>query len=350
MPHDEIDEFQGEYRWLSNFWVARVELDGVFYPTVENAYQAAKAPPGSREPFVSCTPTQAKKMGRVFEVEDWPARKVGVMRALLAEKFAHGTPMAERLLATGAARLVEGNAWGDVFWGVCKGRGENMLGRLLMARRDVLRGLPEPEIEIDPALLAPRPAARAAEVASDGAQGPAKSSILPSLGRMTPAEIEDLREQNWRRDTHSQAIAIATRIILRGAPPEWPPVDGARLNLQTVEAMGAWTRRRIEEEAPPELRVEVAHEMNVMIERAMAANGAKAAKAEEERSRTLERSVRDAAVRKQRFAEKDRQRDQSSESLQKVLAVPVASSADALAGLQGFSDGFADSGSPGSLF
>lgn len=38
-----IKEFQGEYRWLSNFWPARVVLDGVEYPTVENAYQASKA-------------------------------------------------------------------------------------------------------------------------------------------------------------------------------------------------------------------------------------------------------------------------------------------------------------------
>ena len=37
-----IDRFDGEYRFLSNFWYARVSLDGVVYPYVENAYQAAK--------------------------------------------------------------------------------------------------------------------------------------------------------------------------------------------------------------------------------------------------------------------------------------------------------------------
>lgn len=37
-----ISEFQGQYRFLSNFWPAVVQLDGIYYPTVEHAYQAAK--------------------------------------------------------------------------------------------------------------------------------------------------------------------------------------------------------------------------------------------------------------------------------------------------------------------
>ena len=37
-----IDSFQGEYRFLSNFWPCVVEYEGTEYPSVENAYQAAK--------------------------------------------------------------------------------------------------------------------------------------------------------------------------------------------------------------------------------------------------------------------------------------------------------------------
>lgn len=143
--HD-IREFQGEYRWLSNFWPAPVELDGVVYPCVENAYQAAKLAIEKRIefPYASCAPGLAKRAGRGTQGEDWPRRKVGVMHFLLAQKFAFGTPLAERLLATGDAVLIEGNRWHDTFWGVCNGRGKNVLGRLLMARRDVLRGLVDP--------------------------------------------------------------------------------------------------------------------------------------------------------------------------------------------------------------
>jgi len=35
--------------------------------------------------------------------------------------------------------LIEGNTWGDTYWGVCRGRGSNNLGKLLMKIREVLR-------------------------------------------------------------------------------------------------------------------------------------------------------------------------------------------------------------------
>jgi len=41
----------------------------------------------------------------------------------------------EALLDTGNAKLVEGNYWGDVEWGVCRGKGKNKLGKILMKVR-----------------------------------------------------------------------------------------------------------------------------------------------------------------------------------------------------------------------
>lgn len=38
-------------------------------------------------------------------------------------------------LATGDAILIEGNTWGDRFWGVCEGFGQNHLGHVLMRVR-----------------------------------------------------------------------------------------------------------------------------------------------------------------------------------------------------------------------
>lgn len=37
-----VNRFAGIYEFLSNFYPAPVTLDGVVYPTVENAFQAAK--------------------------------------------------------------------------------------------------------------------------------------------------------------------------------------------------------------------------------------------------------------------------------------------------------------------
>jgi predicted NAD-dependent protein-ADP-ribosyltransferase YbiA (DUF1768 family) len=71
---------------------------------------------------------------------DWDDTKINTMLTLLRQKFALGSELAKKLLDTGNRDLVEGNTWGDTFWGVCKGQGENMLGKLLMQVRAELRG------------------------------------------------------------------------------------------------------------------------------------------------------------------------------------------------------------------
>lgn len=136
----DILEFQGANRWLSNFWPAQVMHDGRIYPTVENAYQAAKAHPSMRAQFCNCKPGEAKRLAKKLVLEpSWESEKVHVMRALLSQKFSVGSRLASLLLATGDGRIVEGNRWGDTFWGVCNGVGENNLGKLLMERREFLR-------------------------------------------------------------------------------------------------------------------------------------------------------------------------------------------------------------------
>ena len=138
----DILEFSGEHRWLSNFWPAPVIMDGEEYPSVENAYQAAKVLPSVRKVFTTCAPGVAKKMGQPpnFRAPKWwHDRKVDIMRGLIAQKFAPGTELGEKLLATGVVNIEEGNSWGDTFWGVCEGHGENHLGKLIMEQRDALR-------------------------------------------------------------------------------------------------------------------------------------------------------------------------------------------------------------------
>jgi ribA/ribD-fused uncharacterized protein len=128
--------FFGEYRWLSNFWPATVRMDGVTYPTVENAYQAAKTiTPSEREQFVNVTPGRAKQLGKAIWLrKDWDREKEAIMLALLRQKFRH-PDLQVKLIMTADAHLEESNDWGDVYWGVCNGKGQNRLGHLLMAVR-----------------------------------------------------------------------------------------------------------------------------------------------------------------------------------------------------------------------
>ena len=132
-----IEAFKDEYRWLSNFWPVDVLLDGLCYKSVENAYQAAKSSePTLRAIFMNCSPGQAKRAGRSLIIrKDWEQIKLNVMKDLLQQKFSQ-PEFREKLKATGTCQIIEGNTWGDTFWGKCKEVGQNNLGKLIMEIRD----------------------------------------------------------------------------------------------------------------------------------------------------------------------------------------------------------------------
>lgn len=136
-----IDSFSGKYRFLSNFAPCKVQLDGIEYNSTESAYQASKTlnPEGRRKIREAKTPGEAKKLGRtVYLREDWEDVKLDVMENLLRQKFSQ-PDFKRALLNTEDEELLEGNSWNDVFWGICKGKGENHLGKLLMKIRKELK-------------------------------------------------------------------------------------------------------------------------------------------------------------------------------------------------------------------
>lgn len=136
-----IDSFSGEHQFLSNFWYEDVALpDGFLYKTNEHAFQAAKtlSEIQRREILVAPTPGKAKLLGRSVTLrKDWEFIKLNVMLHLTRQKFKNPL-LAAKLLATGDAELIEGNHWGDKFWGVCDGEGLNWLGKILMCVRNEL--------------------------------------------------------------------------------------------------------------------------------------------------------------------------------------------------------------------
>lgn len=104
------------------------------------------------------SPLAAKVIGRRLNIgKDWDDRRVEYMRAVVTAKFEIPN-LREMLLATGDAKLVEGNSWGDKYWGAIwqpetgfvgtswgsrNGRvlvGQNMLGVILMKLREEING------------------------------------------------------------------------------------------------------------------------------------------------------------------------------------------------------------------
>lgn len=139
----DITIFDGKYAFLSNFHEVSVYYDGRVYGSSEAAYQAQKAVKfDDAWEFTKYAPLKAKRMGRKIEIRlDWAAVRVAFMRDILFAKFFQNPALAERLLATGNCKLVEGNYWHDTFWGVDSetGEGQNNLGKLLMEIREELK-------------------------------------------------------------------------------------------------------------------------------------------------------------------------------------------------------------------
>lgn len=152
---EAITSFRGQYKFLSNFSFSPFKAEpygtGVIlqWRTVEHYYQASKA-----DSFEVCkkicnarSPRHAKHMGRQITLrEDWD-KELGLEVMLAGLRYKFAIPMLqEKLLATDDLPLIEGNTWGDRYWGMVEipgneGHwiGENHLGILLMQVREELQ-------------------------------------------------------------------------------------------------------------------------------------------------------------------------------------------------------------------
>ena len=136
-----INSFRGEFFFLSNFYPVVIWNAGICYPSAEHAYQAAKTfNQAERLAIASLDKSgQAKRAGRIVTLRpDWEQVKLSVMESIVRKKFSL-TSLAQKLVNTLPAQLVEGNTWGDRYWGVCNGVGANHLGKILMkVRKDLM--------------------------------------------------------------------------------------------------------------------------------------------------------------------------------------------------------------------
>lgn len=135
-----IKGFTGPYAWLSNFYI---EPDGTF---VEFEYQRAKCAEFHDRNELDklwatgkVTPKMAKALGKGVKIrEDWDDVKVNIMLFYVTKKFRDHEDLRILLQLTGKAHIEETNWWGDTFWGVCNGLGQNILGDILMQVRGEL--------------------------------------------------------------------------------------------------------------------------------------------------------------------------------------------------------------------
>lgn len=141
-----IDDFRGEFAFLSNFAYTTILWRGRIYTTNEHFYQAHKAKhmPDHERIRAAATPGEAKTMGspkmlsRAALVPRWDDDKDAVMWQGLFLKFTQHPELMQRLFMLNGHTLIEGNVWHDNYWGDCKCPkcekidGRNQLGVMLM--------------------------------------------------------------------------------------------------------------------------------------------------------------------------------------------------------------------------
>jgi len=153
MSEKTLWNWQDEYEFLRNDFSAEVQFNGITFPTVEHAFQAAKSQDlNAKLKFTEefLTPREAKEMGRTLDLRpDWDEVRDVIMMILVRVKFFDNEDLGTKLLETGTANLVMGFSTPskyDAYWGAliteCDSNpivdGDNRLGRILMDVRQEL--------------------------------------------------------------------------------------------------------------------------------------------------------------------------------------------------------------------
>lgn len=131
-----------EFKELSNMYASPFQLDGKTWPSVEHYFQAQKFPTDAayqEEIRKAKSGAKAKSLGQSQEHPirpDWNTYRIEAMEKGVEAKFKQNEALKKLLASTGNRELIEASPT-DTFWGVGKaGKGQNMLGKILMKVRD----------------------------------------------------------------------------------------------------------------------------------------------------------------------------------------------------------------------
>jgi len=140
---EPITSFRGEHYFLSNMYPCGIKVNSLRFKSSESVFQSFKLLDlEQRKMFQHLDGYKAKKYfshNKNLIRPDWNQVKLDIMKLVVYYKFKQNPYLASLLVETGDAELIEGNHWGDTFWGVCNNRGENHLGKILMDCRSELR-------------------------------------------------------------------------------------------------------------------------------------------------------------------------------------------------------------------
>lgn len=127
-------QFKDDYFFLSTFYICAFKLviDGkeCSFTNAEAAYQAQKVPEIA-DKFSQVKGLEAKRIGEKLEItaKNWDNIFLYAMARALNAKFKDKYLFFRLKIIEGD--IIYENPYGDIFWGVSKGSGKNLLGKLL---------------------------------------------------------------------------------------------------------------------------------------------------------------------------------------------------------------------------
>lgn len=129
--------FRNKFYFLSNMFNCTVMYNDCTYLCAESAFQAQKCiNEEEKKLFIKANGFTAKKWGKKVALrKDWNTVRVSVMEDIVRAKFEQHPDLARQLVKI-KGLIQEDNSWGDTFWGIYRGQGENNLGKILMKIRD----------------------------------------------------------------------------------------------------------------------------------------------------------------------------------------------------------------------
>lgn len=129
--------------FMSNFYRSTFKIYGRTWATVEHAYQAQKCVDDKEYNDIheAKTPRIARNLGQEVKMrKDWDSVKRSVMKECCMAKFTQDEMLKKELLDTGDQELIEDSPV-DWYWGCgADGKGQNVLGQVLMEIRAELKG------------------------------------------------------------------------------------------------------------------------------------------------------------------------------------------------------------------
>lgn len=148
---EPITQLRDEHAYLDSFYWRFFRFGmhryGLWIPTAEHAFQGEKAMDLQRKLWITSAPTarEAKRRGRIVDLRpDWEQVKEQIMYEVVWAKFDQNEDLATALIGTHPREIIEGNTWGDEYWGMVwddvydEWVGRNALGVILMEVRDQL--------------------------------------------------------------------------------------------------------------------------------------------------------------------------------------------------------------------